>query len=445
MLRTAPKIFTNLAQKWLPDAYLFALSLTFIVFASGVFISGKAPMEMIGFWGDGFWNLLRFSMQMALILVFGFTLAKTTLVSIGLKKVAGLARNNVQAVVVVTAGSIVTSYINWGFGLVCSALLAVELAKRLQKVNYGLLVSSAYSGFLVWHGGLSGSIPLKLTDPDPSMQTILGADSMGIESTLYSGLNITLLLATILALLTVNALMARDSSQEREIKPEEIKPEEAPKDRPQVGETFAAKLENSKLASFGIGAFFVLYCASHFLGGGSLNLNIVIFIFMGLAVILHVRPLKFLSAFNESVESCAGILLQFPFYAGIMGMMSSSGLAASLSEFFISIADKNTFLGLSYLSAGIVNFFVPSGGGQWAIQGPIMLPAAKELGAGLADTSMAIAWGDAWTNMVQPFWALPLLSAGKCKLKDMMGYSAIVFLTVGAVHLAVFSLYSVFI
>jgi short-chain fatty acids transporter len=160
-------------------------------------------------------------------------------------------------------------------------------------------------------------------------------------------------------------------------------------------------------------------------------MNIMIFVFLILSMIFNLTARSFLFSFNNSVKDSSGILLQFPFYAGIMGMMASSGLAASMSEFFVSISTENTFFLYTYISAGIVNFFVPSGGGQWAIQGPIILPVAKELGVSLSKASMAIAWGDAWTNIIQPFWALPLLSIGKIKLKDMMGYCVIIFILVG--------------
>ena len=160
-------------------------------------------------------------------------------------------------------------------------------------------------------------------------------------------------------------------------------------------------------------------------------------------VLLHGNASRFLFYFKQGVAQSSGIILQFPFYAGIMAIMKDSGLAVDLSQLFVSISNENTFLLFSYWSAGLLNFFVPSGGGQWALQAPIMLPAAKELGISLSDTAMAIAWGDAWTNMVQPFWAIPLLSIAGLKLKDMMTYSVFIFLGVGLVSSLVFVIMSV--
>ena len=434
MLSSLPRFFTRVAQRYLPDAYLFAVLLTFLVFAAGVLFQGSSPLEMMRSWGNGFWSLLEFAMQMALVLVTGFTLAKTAAVSKLLRLIASLAKTNSQAVFIVTLASCIACYINWGFGLVCSALLARELAKSVQKVNYGLLISSAYSGFLVWHGGLSGSIPLKLTAPGPKIQEIIASSSISVKMTLFSRLNLIMVAVTVATLLLINLWMARDKDtiEEVDLYIEHQEQKQVSSDTP------AGKLENSKALNLMISLFFLVYGFDYFLSGAGLGLNMVIFIFLGLGIFLHFTPRSFLSAFNDSIRGTSGILLQFPFYAGIMGMMSGSGLAQSLSEFFVSISNESTFNFFTYLSAGIVNFFVPSGGGQWALQGPIILPAAAQLGVNQASAAMAIAWGDAWTNMVQPFWALPLLAAGKCELRVMMGYSAVVFIAIGIVQSALF-------
>ncbi|MCO4754876.1 MAG: short-chain fatty acid transporter [Bacteriovoracaceae bacterium] len=433
-MRTIARMFTSITKKYLPDAYIFALLLTLVVFVAGIVFMGHGPVAMVKFWGDGFWNLMNFAMQMALILVTGFTLAKTPLISKCLKKIASIPKNNVQAVLMVTFIACSACYINWGFGLIVSGLLALEVSKQLKKVNYGLLIASAYSGFLVWHGGISGSIPLKLTDPRDSIKAIIGSDFIGIEHTLYSNLNIILVVTTVATLLGLNAWMAKDDENIRVVEIEK----EAVVDKDETPNTFAAKVENSIVLNFIIVFLFLAYLVQHFINGGGIGLNMVIFIFLGLSIALHARPKRLLNAFNQSVDGASGIFLQFPFYAGIMGMMSASGLATALSELFISFSNQDTFLFFSYISAGVVNFFVPSGGGQWALQAPIILPAAKALGVDFANASMAIAWGDAVTNMVQPFWALPLLAAGKCSLREMMGYCAIIFIGVGLVQSIIF-------
>jgi short-chain fatty acids transporter len=187
----------------------------------------------------------------------------------------------------------------------------------------------------------------------------------------------------------------------------------------------ADHLETSRLLSWLIGAGGLAWLVQYFTGGGGLTLNIVNFLFLTLAIILHGTPRRLLVALNEAVKGGAGIVIQFPFYAGIMAIMVQSGLAATVSNWLVSFATAETLPFYTFLSAGIVNFFVPSGGGQWAVQAPVILPAAEALGTDMARASMAVAWGDAWTNMVQPFWALPVLAIAGVNAKDIMGFCLI--------------------
>jgi len=192
--------------------------------------------------------------------------------------------------------------------------------------------------------------------------------------------------------------------------------------------TPAERLENSRALSMLLGVMGFVFVIYYFVTNGfALNLNIVNFTFLFSAVLLHGTPKSLLRAVSQGARNCSGILLQFPFYAGIMGMMTATGesgasLAGLISQGFVSISNETTFPLFTFLSAGIVNFFVPSGGGQWAVQAPIMMPAGAALGVDAAKTAMAIAWGDAWTNMIQPFWALPALAIAGLGAKDVMGY-----------------------
>lgn len=439
MFNALTKAFTNLTKKFLPDAFVFAIILTVFIFFCGIILQNKSPFEMIIYWGDGFWNLMTFSMQMVLVLVTGFTLAKTEMVSHLLRSVAKLADSNTSAVMVVTIVSIVSCYLNWGFGLIVSALLAVEVAKQVKLVNFGLLLASAYSGFIVWHAGLSGSIPLKLTSPSSNIKKIIDVESISLSETIFSYQNFILLFFTILIILCVNYYLSKNTDLIKQIEVDSFL-DSVSNNLNQTDHNMAQKIEQSRILLVITGLFGFIYILNHFIQGKGLNLNIMIFIFLISSLIFTKNPKMYLKNFQSSVKDSSGIILQFPFYAGMMGMMSSSGLAQSLSEFFISISNESTFLFFTYISAGIVNFFVPSGGGQWAIQGPIILPAAKELGIDLAHASMAIAWGDAWSNMVQPFWALPLLSIGNISLGEMMSYCVMVFIATGIVASCVFLL-----
>ena len=176
-----------------------------------------------------------------------------------------------------------------------------------------------------------------------------------------------------------------------------------------------------------------MYLADHFIGGGGLNLNIVNYAFLMLGIMLLRTPARLLAALQEAIRGGAGIVIQFPFHAGIMAILVGSGLATTLSEWFASFATAETLPVLTFLSAGLINMFVPSGGGQWAVQAPVMIPAAQALGADLPRVAMAVAWGDAWTSMLQPFFALPLLAIAGLKIKDIMGDCLMLLLASGVI------------
>ena len=417
-------------ERWLPDPFIFVLLLTLVVFLAGMGFESQSPLAMVQHWGDGFWALLAFSMQMVLILVTGWVLATTPVMRRILGAVSALARTPGQAIVLVTLVSLVASWLNWGFGLVIGAMFARQLARDVVGVDYRLLIASAYSGFLVWHGGLAGSIPLTIATPKHFM-----AESMGVietSATIFAGFNLLIVLALFVVLPLLNRLMMPSPQETVSVDPAKLQ-EPAPPALP-AAQTPAERMENSVVLAQAVGlmglAFAVYYFAAK---GGGLNLNIVNFIFLMLGIALHGRPSRFLAAVADAARGTSGIVIQFPFYAGIMGMMVGSGLAASLSRFFVDNASAATLPLFTFISAGIVNVFVPSGGGQWAVQAPVMIPAAAALDVDLARISMAVAWGDAWTNMIQPFWALPALAIAGLRAKDIMGFCLIALVVSGVV------------
>jgi len=427
--------FSNaLMQRFLPDPYLFVILLTFVVFILGLIFTGSSPIEMVEYWGNGFWGLLEFSMQMVLVLVTGHVLASSPIFKKILGGLASTAKSPGSAIVIVTIVSVIASWINWGFGLVIGALFSKELAKRVANVDYRLLIASAYSGFLVWHGGISGSIPLSIATPKHPFEGKIGV--IPTSETIFSTYNIVIVLALFIILPLLNRFMMPSKDKVVTVDPailqEETSLHAAAIEKGSM--TPAARLENSYIVSFIValmGLVFIGYYLIH--NGFSLNLNIVNFTFLFLGILFHGTPKRFLDAVAAAVKGSAGIIIQFPFYAGIMGMMTASGLAGVMSEAFVSISNGFTFYFFAFLSGGLVNFFVPSGGGQWAVQAPIMLDAAQAMGASTAKTAMAIAWGDAWTNMIQPFWALPALAIAGLKAKDIMGFCVIVLIVSGVV------------
>lgn len=423
--------FTNrIMQRYLPDPFLFVIILTLVVYVLGLVLTSSSPLDMVVYWGDGFWSLLAFAMQMVLVLVTGYVLASSPFFKNILKKLASFAKSPGSAIILVTIVSLVASWINWGFGLVIGALFAKELARQVAKVDYRLLIASAYSGFIVWHGGLAGSIPLTIATPGHFSEELIGI--IPTSSTIFSTFNLVIVAALFVTLPFLNRLMMNNEEAvyvDKELlkDDEEVSQLAATEDV-----TPATRMENSVILSMItglLGISFILYY--FFQNGFSLNLNIVNFSFLFLGILFHKTPRNFLDSVANAVKNAGGIIIQFPFYAGIMGMMVASGLAGLMSEWFVTISTATTFPLFAFLSAGIVNFFVPSGGGQWAVQAPIMLEAGSNLGVSAAKTAMAVAWGDAWTNLIQPFWALPALAIAGLKAKDIMGFCIIVLFVSG--------------
>ena len=445
------KKFTNgcvkLVQRFLPDAFVFCIILTIVVFIAAMPVAGMNPIEVANAWGSGVWGLLAFSMQMALVLVLGSALANAPAIKKLIVKLAGVPKKPVGAVAFVTIISAICCFINWGFGLIIGALLAKEVAKKIKGLDYRLIIAAAYSGFVIWHAGISGSIPLGMTslNADGVVDNTAGAvtEIVPTSQTIFSAWNLIMVLAVVLVVAFVNAKMHPDPKDVVSIDPKLL--EDAPNNtevKARKDQTPAEKLENSMVLSYIVVVIGAIYLIYNFVNAGSilnaLSLNIVNLIFLILGIAFHKTPISYVKAITESAESAGGIILQFPFYAGIQGMMVTAGsngvsLASAISNGFVSISTPRTFPVLCYLAAGIVNFFVPSGGGQWAVQGPIMMPAGLKLGVTPAVTAMGIAWGDAWTNMLQPFWALPALGIAGLGARDIMGYCAIVLIASGIV------------
>lgn len=447
------KKFTNacvtLVQKYLPDPFIFASLLTIIVYIAGMIVTKQGPLEMLGHWNNGFWSLLSFGMQMALIVVTGHTLASTPLANKGIKKIASIPKNPWQAIVVTTLVGGIACWINWGFGLILGAILAKEIAKNVKKVDYRLLIASAYSGFVVWHGGLSGSIPLTIAAGGKDVQAVSAGvitSAISTSETIFSTYNIIIVLAILIILPIVNSYMHPKGNDIFEIDPKLLEEDEAAatttlnlKDM-----TPAQKLENSPIVSTLIGLMGIAYMVYYFATKGfKLDLNVVNFTFLFLSILLHGTPRKFLNAAASGVKATTGIIIQFPFYAGIMGMMVGVGasgisLGGTIANGIIGIASQKTLPLLSTLSTAFCTIFIPSGGGEWALQAPIIMPAAQQLGVNASVAAMSIAWGDAWACLIQPFWALPALAIAGLNARDIMGFCIVDLLVTGVIIFGAF-------
>ena len=447
------KKFTNgcvrVVNRWLPDPFLFAIILTIVVFIASMIGTQQSPVALVNSWGNssGFWGLLSFSMQMALVLVLGSAMASAKVCKKILGAIASIAKDKKSAILITTFVSTVCCWLNWGFGLIAGALLAKEVARRVKDVDYPLLIASAYSGFVIWHAGLSGSIPLQMGAEGGT--EILGVVySAPISQTVFHPVNLGMVLVILILMPLVNYAMHPDAAHTITVDPAILVEEE---EKVYTVNTPAEKIEHSKILwviTLVLGFAYIIY---YFVTKGfNLDLNIVNMIFMFLGILLHGDLRKYVDAIGEAAGGAAGILLQFPFYAGIMGLMVATNpetgvsLASIIANFFTNISNEITFPMLTFLSAGIINFFVPSGGGQWAVQAPIVMPAATQMGIEYGRSAMAIAWGDQWTNMIQPFWALPALGVAGLSARNIMGYLVIVTIFTGVVACGGFLVWGMF-
>lgn len=440
MFRVVTKMLDRMVERYLPDPFVIVALLTLIVFGAGLGVEGQSPVQMVDFWGKGFWSLLPFAMQMVLILVTGYVLADTPFFRRALEALTSFAKTPGQAIILVTLVVLAASWVNWGFGLVLGALCARQLARTVPDTDYRLLIASGYSGFIVWHGGLSGSVPLLIaTEGNFTADALVaGGFADGIvptAMTIFSTYNLIILGLLFIIIPLVNRAMLGHGG--RVVTGGEAlagQGDEPAGDEAYQPGTPAEHLENSRVLTLALAALGLGYIAFYAWSTGfALNLNIVNFTFLTLGILLHLRPRRFLASVKKAVSNAGGIIIQFPFYAGIMGMMRESGLASTISQQFVEISTATTLPLFTFLSAGLVNIFVPSGGGQWAVQGPIMLEAGQALGADLPRVAMAVAWGDAWTNLIQPFWALPALGIAGLAARDIMGFCLMVLLVTGVV------------
>lgn len=437
MIRRMGSYFSRWADKYMPDPFLFAILLTFLTLILGVIFTDNGPFSMLKHWNKGFWTLLTFSMQMCLILVTGYALATSKPVRRAIEALADIPKTGAGAATLVALVAIIAAYINWGLGIIVGALMARQVALRgYQKgvaMHYPLLGAAGYAGLAVWHGGFSASAPLLVATEGHFL-----ADKIGIipvSQTLFSPLNIVVAVFLIIGLpflfRFLNPLDPSETVTIDKVLPniDDLLAEKEEDSEQQRRDTVASKLEHSMAISIIVGLMGLIIVVWYFVTKGfKLNLNIVNFTFMFVGILLHRTPINYVRAITEGTRGCAGIILQFPFYSGIMGMMKFSGLIVVIAGWFVAISNQFTFPLFTFISAGLVNIFVPSGGGQWAVQGPVVVEAAKAIGVSYPKAIMALAYGDQWTNLFQPFWALALLGLTGLKARQIMGYCMAVML-----------------
>ena len=440
MLRKIAGPASRIVERWVPGAFVFAVALTVVVAALSLVFTDVGGRELTRAWGDGLKDLLAFMTQVALVLLLGYTLANLPPVHRLLTKVAGLPRTprTAYAFVAVVAG--LASLLSFGLGLIVGGVVAVEVARRFKArgiaLHYPLLVASAYAGFVVWHMGYSGSGPLNAATETGVYATQLDMGVVPVSETIFAWWNIVAIVVVLVVLAVTMPLMAPGPGDEVREAPAaalEDPSESGEGARAQEKGSPADRLETSRLVTTVMGVLLGLYLVVYFMDEGfDLTLDIVNWSFLALVLLVVGNARELGSLVSRGGRTVVDVLLQYPLYAGIAAMMGT-GLGAQFSNWVIDIATPGTIGVLAFLSAGLLNVFVPSGGGQFALQAPIFATAGESLGVDQPVVIMAIAYGDQWTNMIQPFWAVPLLAVAGLKVRDILGYTSIVLVITGVV------------
>ena len=429
MLRQLTRACVRYAERYIPDPYLYAVLLTFITVVAALIWTPSDTVKIIDAWYKGLWAILAFALQMALVLTTGVALANAPIVKRVLEKLAGVPSQQAGAAIVVFLTAAVGSWLNWGFGLVIGAIVAREIAKRLRGVDFAFLVAAAYMGFMTWASGLSSSIALVSATHGSALNIIEKQTGKiaGFDTTIFTYYNLVPVVLLVIVIPVTLYFMSPGERDRKKVDPEMLIREDlAEQDEAETENTFATLLENSWIVTVLLVAMGVAY-ETHLIATGKFALDLDNFIFLALmlGLIFHWRPIRYVRAFNSGARTVGPILLQFPLYGGIMGIMTNTGLAAVMAQSFVAFSTQRTLPFWSFISSNIISLFVPSGGGHWAVQGPFMVPAALKLHADPAMTAMGTAMGEQTANMIQPFWALPILAIARLGIRDIMGYCVI--------------------
>jgi short-chain fatty acids transporter len=449
----------------LPSPFAIALLLTLLTFALAFLLTRPESegvsyaLDLALFWEQGLWNppLLTFAMQMMLMLVLGHALALTTPFAKLINKALVYCNSTSNAAVLIALLTMLVGFFNWGLGLIFGAIFARKVGEYARKkgieLNYPLIGAAGYSGMLVWHGGLSGSSLVKVAEPGHLKSLMAGIDggrlsellpnAITFDQTVFSAMNLSVSAALLILIPGALWLVSKLIPATTEVLPQSVFEVDTAGNSQAEG---AEKLDFSRLFILVIGILVllvVLYKATSFTSGGFsfVTPDYINLVLLSLCLIFHKNLHKLMKALTEAMTGATGILIQFPLYFGIMGIMNHSGLVVQMADFFISISNQTTYPLLTFVSAGLVNFFVPSGGGQWMVQGPIVVQAAQALDIGLSKSILALAYGDQVTNMLQPFWALPLLGITGLKAKDVLPYTALMMVVGSLIFIAALLLF----
>lgn len=450
VLARAAAVFTGWAERWIPDAFVFALIATFLVLVASVLTLrgqhgvAKATLMATEIWGNGFWELIPFTLQMALVIITGYVAATTRPVYRLIEALARFPRSPRVAIAWVALFAMLSSWLNWGFSLIFSAMLAKEVARKLEGVDYRAIAASAFLGLgSIWAQGLSGSAALQMATPSalqPAIRSIVDANGkvpggvIPLSNTIFLWQSLVSVAVEIVVVTIVVYLYAPDALRARtaSMMNIELGPSPLERDEPPSKGTPGEWLEHSPI----LNVLFVLlagtYLVRYFLKSGqglnALNLNTVNLIFLTFGVALHGTPARLMRAVREATPGVWGVILQFPFYAGIAALIVKTHLNEKLAAWFVSVSTPKSFPAIIAIYSAVLGVFVPSGGSKWVIEAPYVMQAAHDLKVHLGWMVAVYDLGEALANLVQPFWMLPILGLFGLRAKDVMGYTFLIFL-----------------
>jgi short-chain fatty acids transporter len=448
--KTLIQRFTDLCvryvERFMPDPFLFAVILTLVVVAMILlWVPHASPQGILEGWYQGVWgtnNIFTFALQMVLILVSGYTLAEAPAVKKGLIWLASKPRNQIEGALMCFGAAAVANILNWGLGLVVGALLGRRVFARLSNANFGYMIAAGYMGYMLWTNGFSSSIALANTDPTSKLNVIYTATHqlVPLELTIlqpYSWVTVLVVIAALALLIWKMAPHETDGVDREALLGEDAVGAGVPHavQTPGARRSFAERLEGLWILNV---LLFLAGAAYFVISGFNLNISSMVMLFTILAALLHGTPIRFIRAFTDAAKTCGPLLLQYPLYGGIVGLLAyapdahTKPLQAVISASIVAGATTATLPFLNFIGSIVISLFVPSGGGHWGVQGPIAVEAARQLGesspAYLGKVSMSVAAGEAVANMIQPFWLLPVLAIAKLSVRKVMGYTVAAFL-----------------
>jgi short-chain fatty acids transporter len=419
---------TSWSERWVPSAYSIAAILTLIVLLAGIFLGNASLGECIKFWGDGLWLLMEFAMQMVLVMVTGYIVAVSPPLRRILDLLTSLFKTPTSAITALALLSMLLAWVNWGLGIVGSAVLARLVANKIRQLSLTLIVAVAYLGLgCTWHAGLSASAPLLIATPNHFLEKQIGI--IPVTQTIFHPFNLALTLVVIITLTLFASQLPKSSpisSADRSAEnsrfnlsssPDQIEKSKSP------NLTLAALLDHSYILNFVLGFLGLMWLVISWRAAEfHFSINTINFLFLFVGVLLHRNPQSVIRSSAEAAQFVHGIILQFPLYAGMFGIIQGTGLSQVIGSWFVAIASAKTLPVIVYWYSGFINYFVPSGGSKWAIEAPYIVKAAQDLGVPINKIALAYAWGDMATDLLQPFWAIPLITATGLEFRQILGY-----------------------